>query len=208
MATLLRDHESIIQASTADGTCRLEHLTSLHDYAKSHGGDFPQITLDDTLSIPTRQDGKDAVTWRPVSDSDLIKGRALTPLGERRLLEHFVGGPVWLTEMDHLSVPFYQAYTDPGRTKARCADLLFGKGEVLGLGERHLSAGGVWDALDLHQVPDKEKYRWYAKIRESKPWQTVGWGMGIERFLAWVFQHDDIRDTLIVPRLKGMSFAP
>ncbi|KUL89395.1 hypothetical protein ZTR_04440 [Talaromyces verruculosus] len=172
VARLLRDHESIIQASTTDGTGRLDHLTSLHDYAKSHGGGFPQITLDDALPLPTMQDGKDAIAWRP------------------RLLEHFGGGPVWLTEMDHLSVPFYQAYTDPGRTKARCADLLLGKGEVLGLGERHVSVGEVWDALDLHQVPDKEKYRWYAEIRESKPLETVGWGMGIERFLAWVFRHD------------------
>ncbi|PCG93817.1 Aminoacyl-tRNA synthetase, class II (D/K/N) [Penicillium occitanis (nom. inval.)] len=208
VARLLRDYEAIIQASTADGTGRLDHLTSLHDYAKSHGGGFPQITFDDALSLPTMQDGKDAITWRPVSESDLSKGRTLTPLGEKRLLEHFGGGPVWLTEMDHLSVPFYQAYTDPGHTKARCADLLLGKGEVLGLGERHVSAGEVWDALDLHRVPDKEKYRWYAGIRESKPLQTVGWGMGIERFLAWVFRHDDIRDMLIVPRLKGMSFAP
>lgn len=209
VATILRDHASLIRASTADGTGRVDHLTSLHDYAKSHGGGFPQITLDDTLSLSTMQNSQAAIIWRPVSESesDSCKGRTLTPLGERRLLEHF-GGPVWLTEMDHLSVPFYQAYSDPARTKARCADLLLGQGEVLGLGERHISADEVRDALERHQVPDASKYKWYLDIREDKPVQTVGWGMGIERFLAWVFRHDDIRDLLIVPRLKGMSFAP
>ncbi|EEA25265.1 L-asparaginase, putative [Talaromyces marneffei ATCC 18224] len=208
VATLLRDHAALIQASTADGSGRLDHLTSLHDYAKSHGGRFPQIALDDALSLPTMQNTKAEIIWRPVSDSDSSKGRTLTPLGERRLLEHFGGGPVWVTEMDHLSVPFYQAYTDSARRKARCADLLLGSGEVLGLGERHVSADEVRHALNLHQVADKGKYKWYTDVRESKPLQTVGWGMGIERFLAWVFRHDDIRDLLIVPRLKGMSFAP
>lgn len=125
---------------------------------------------------------------------------------ELKLIEHF-GGAVWLTEMDHLSVPFYQAFVDEDRTKARCADILFGNGEILGLGERHVLAKDVLAALQQHEVP-VDGYAWYTEIRKQKPILTTGWGMGIERFLAWVFQHDDIRDMTIVPRMKGFTFAP
>lgn len=109
--------------------------------------------------------------------------------------------------MDHLSVPFYQAYTNETCAKSRCADLLLGNGEVLGLGERHMLAKDVLTALRQHEVPT-EPYAWYMEIRDRKPALTTGFGMGIERFLAWVFQHNDIPDLAIIPRMKGYSFAP
>lgn len=32
--------------------------------------------------------------------------------------------------------------------------------------------------------------------------------MGMERYLAWIMKHDDIRDMAIIPRMKRMKFAP
>ena len=37
---------------------------------------------------------------------------------------------------------------------------------------------------------------------------TSGFGMGIERFLAWVLRHDDIRDMQILPRVNGKAVIP
>ena len=31
--------------------------------------------------------------------------------------------------------------------------------------------------------------------------------MSIERFVAWVFQHDDIRDLITTPQTRGLTFA-
>jgi aspartyl/asparaginyl-tRNA synthetase len=115
-----------------------------------HGESFPQITLTDALHLPEM----DSRTWKHVVPSDHSKGRIITRLGELRFIKHF-GGGVWLTEMDHLSVPFYQAYTDNTCTKARCADLLLGNGEVLGLGQRHILANDILAALEQHEVPAK-----------------------------------------------------
>lgn len=50
--------------------------------------------------------------------------------------------------------------------------------------------------------------QWYMEIRNMKALQTTGWVLGVEQFLAWVLQHDDIRDISIIPRLKGSRFAP
>lgn len=198
LSTLLRDHHDLIQ-STA-GSC--DHLRAIMELHRSNGGKFPQVTLDDALKLPEMDDN----TWEYVVPSEPQKGRTINRRGEVKLIQHF-GGIVWLTEMDHLSVPFYQAYTDDKHTKGRCADLLLGYGEVLGLGERHMLTSDVKAALHQHEVPP-ESYSWYMDIRDIRPILTSGWGMGTERFLAWVFQHNDIRDMAIIPRMKGFSFAP
>jgi aspartyl/asparaginyl-tRNA synthetase len=109
--------------------------------------------------------------------------------------------------MNHLSVPFYQAYSDDTKLEARCGDLLMGIGEMGGLRERHQISQDVEDALLHHQVP-LEPYRWYMDIREHKEMQTVGWGMGMERFMLWILGHDDVRDIALIPRLKTGKFLP
>ena len=195
---LLREHEeSIVMVAGS-----VKHLKALLDLYSSNKGHFPRITLDKALELF----GMDGSTWQYVVPSDPGKGRAITRTGELKLIEYF-GGAVWLTEPDHISVPFYQAYANRAGTKARCADLLLGNGEVLGLGERHVHAQEVTTALNRHELL-AEPYSWYLNIRKVKPVLTTGWGMGVERFLAWVFQHDDIRDLTIIPRIKGHSFAP
>lgn len=76
---------------------------------------------------------------------------------------------------------------------------------MLGLGERHVSSEEVRSALKQHEVPE-EPYKWYLDMRDQKEMRTTGWGMGIERFLAWVLRHDDIRDLVTMPRMKGYDF--
>jgi asparaginyl-tRNA synthetase len=132
--------------------------------------------------------------------------RVLTRAGERALIEHF-GGFVWLTEQDHLAVPFYQAFADAEGTKARASDLLFGLGEVVGSGERHATSQDLQRALDLHQV-DPTPYTWYAKMREDYPMQTSGFGIGTERYICWLLNHDDVRDCQILPRFNGVAVIP
>jgi L-asparaginase / beta-aspartyl-peptidase len=182
VSTFLRGYEEHILASA--GTT--DHLKTLLDQYRSNSGKFPQVTLNDALNPPEIHSG----CWKYVVPSDPGKGRAITRAGELKLIEHF-GGIVWLTEMDHLTVPFYQAYSDETCAKARCADLLLGNGEVLGLGKRHMLSKDVMTALRKHEVP-MGPYAWYMQMRDTKPALTTGWGMGVERFLAWILQHDDI----------------
>ncbi|XP_072020393.1 asparagine--tRNA ligase-like [Amphiura filiformis] len=117
------------------------------------------------------------------------------------------GGAVWLTEMDHLAVPFYQSYTDATRQKSLAADLLIGLGETLGLGERHATAAEVEQALDHHAVP-RDSYKWYTDMRTEKPMKTSGWGMGTERYLCWLLNHNDVRDMHVIPRFKRKKYLP
>ncbi|MDA8043810.1 MAG: asparagine synthetase A [Actinomycetota bacterium] len=132
--------------------------------------------------------------------------RVLTRHGEQRLLAE-ISPFVWVTHYDHLAVPFYQGFADGNRRVARNADLLFGIGEVVGSGERHANAEEVLEALAIHQV-DPAQYRWYTDMKAERPMQTAGFGLGVERWLMWVLQAQDIREMQLVPRANGVALVP
>ncbi|OKI02726.1 hypothetical protein A6A06_16165 [Streptomyces sp. CB02923] len=177
---------------TASVAARLSALTGdlshLRDMAARDS--FPRITFAEACEVVD-----------PEYVSEPEPGvRTLARGGEHQLIERF-GGAVWVTHMPALAVPFYQAGDDDGT--ARCADLLFGLGEVVGCGERHATKEATLRALDEHHVaPDK--YDWYLHMKDAAPMRTAGFGLGLERFLAWVLQHDDVRDLHVMPRLKGV----
>ncbi|PNP43201.1 hypothetical protein TGAMA5MH_05136 [Trichoderma gamsii] len=196
--SLLREHADAIRAYAGSTS----HLDSLIQLYKSNGNAFPTITLDEALALPEMTDDM----WKYAVEGEPQFGRSLTRKGERMLIEKY-GGACWLLEMDHLSVPFYQAYTDDGFKKARCGDLLLGLGEVVGCGQRHQTEEEALQALAQHEV-DPQEYAWYLEMRRTKPLTTTGWGIGTERFLSWVMQHDDIRDIQLLPRLKGVECNP
>lgn len=130
--------------------------------------------------------------------------RTLTRAGERELMAR-CGQFLWVTHWDQMAVPFYQAVDDAGR--ALNADLLFGPGEVIGAGQRHTTGEQVADALRTHGVA-AENYDWYVEMKHVAPMETSGFGLGIERFLMWLLQHDDIRDMQIFPRENGRQISP
>ncbi|KAI4889606.1 hypothetical protein NFI96_014626, partial [Prochilodus magdalenae] len=183
---MLKNHSKIIESSA--GT-----LSHAHAMLKRLEEPLPRVTLDQAI---TMLPSADCLEW--VQEGQPQFGRKLTRKGERILIEKY-GGAVWLTEMDHLGVPFYQAYVEgSSRNKAKAADLLLGLGETVGLGERHSTPEMVQEALRHHAVPE-ESYKWYINMRQVIPLSTSGWGMGTERYLCWLLQHDDVRDMQIIP---------
>jgi aspartyl/asparaginyl-tRNA synthetase len=176
--------EEPVAAGLATVAGSLEHVEAVAADAR-----FPRITFAEAVKI---LDGRHVEEKAPGAP-------AITRAGERELMAH-AGGPVWLTHPPHLSVPFYQAVESDGT--ARCADLLMGIGEVVGCGERHATRTETEVALALHGVAASE-YEWYLRMKESAPLTTAGFGLGLERFLLWAIDHDDIRDLHVMPRLKG-----
>lgn len=187
--TILDEYGRELSAVSPD----ISHLERMADWS----GPFPRVTFDEALQLLADCQGctKGTDNWR-----------ALTRHGEHRLME-IVNEFVWVTHLDHLSVPFYQAFGDDDRQTASCADLFFGMGEVVGSGERHRSGDEVQRALELHAVPRKD-YAWYADMKNEFPLRTAGFGMGIERYLMWVLSHDDIRDIPLISRVDEESSWP
>ncbi|XP_036408698.1 uncharacterized protein LOC118794546 [Megalops cyprinoides] len=194
---MLKRHSDIILKS-AGTLCHIQDLLKKLDGQTP----LPRVTLEEAIPM---MPSEDCLEW--VQDGEPHFGRKLTRKGERVLIERY-GGAVWLMEMDHLGVPFYQAYVEgSGKRKAKAADLLLGLGETIGLGERHSTAEMVQESLKHHAVPE-DSYKWYINMREIKPLLTSGWGMGTERFLCWLLQHNDVRDMHIIPRMKAKKYMP
>ena len=157
---------------------------------------FPRIRFDEAL---------EALHHNPLYMTKHPAGfDIINHLGELALINIYAG-PVWLTHLPQLSVPFYQA-DEPGTEYALCADLLMGIGETVGAGERHLDQDGVFAALAKRKV-DPASYAWYLKMRDIHPLKTSGFGMGIERYILWLLEHNDIRDCQLFPRFNGVEFA-
>ena len=161
---------------------------------------FPRVTFDEAVNL---------LVDRPAAIHHDEGWRTLTRAGERLLMER-IGGPLWVTHWDHLAVPFYQAYDDQCRddqARALNGDLLLGLGEVLGCGERHVTAARARRALAHHAV-DERHYAWYLQLKDSQPLRTAGFGMGVERYLAFVLQHGDVRDLQLLTRFNGVAVSP
>ena len=158
---------------------------------------FPRITVEEAMNLL----GNRECYFFPVANG----AYALTHLAEKKLLEHFKS-PCWVTHHYESAVPFYQK-TSIDQRFAECGDLLMGIGECVGCGQRHTEAADVYEALLRHNIDPKE-YDWYIQMKTHYPLQTSGFGMGLERFLAFIFKHDDIRDFQLMPRLKGILSIP
>lgn len=129
----------------------------------------------------------------------------LTSVAERIIMKK-IGSPVWLTHLPSLGVPFYQADSEI-EGYSLCADLLMGIGEVVGSGQRHVTYSQTINAIESREV-DPTPYDWYLRMKKEYPMATAGFGIGLERLLLWILCHDDIRDTQLIVRQKGLISVP
>jgi asparaginyl-tRNA synthetase len=177
----------------AAGRGDISHL----QFAADRGDAFERLTFEEAIRIVGDVDGtvRTGENWR-----------ALTRKGERLLLTR-VSQIVWVSHSDNLAVPFYQAFGDGDARTAKNADMYLGVGEVIGSGERHENADDLRKSMVMHGVNEME-YEWYVRMREEAPMRTSGFGLGVDRFLMWVLNHDDIRDMPLISRVDEPKSWP
>ena len=92
---------------------------------------------------------------------------------------------------------------DPARNDlALCVDVLApeGYGEVIGGGERMSSHELLLQRIGEHNLPP-EAFDWYLDLRKYGSVPHAGFGMGIERCVAWVCGLEHVRETIPFPRM-------
>ncbi|MBT4842528.1 MAG: asparagine--tRNA ligase, partial [Anaerolineae bacterium] len=90
----------------------------------------------------------------------------------------------------------------PGRPEAcKSVDLLApeGYGEIIGGSERMSDPDLLLQRLHEHGLPE-ESFKWYLELRKFGSVPHSGFGMGIERTVAWICGTDHIRETIPFPR--------
>src|SRR3954470_14918418 len=75
-----------------------------------------------------------------------------------------------------------------------------GYGEVIGGGERATSLEFLEEQLKIHELP-REAFEWYLDLRRYGSVPHAGFGMGVERCVAWMCGIEHIRETIPFPRM-------
>jgi asparaginyl-tRNA synthetase len=75
-----------------------------------------------------------------------------------------------------------------------------GYGEIIGGGQRIHDLDLLLKRLDEHKLP-REAFDWYVDLRKFGSVPHAGFGMGIERFVAWMCGLEHIRETIAFPRM-------
>ncbi len=77
-----------------------------------------------------------------------------------------------------------------------------GFGEIIGGGERATDLEFLKDQVRKHQLPD-EVFSWYYDLRRYGSVPHAGFGLGLERTVAWICNLPHVRETIPFPRLMG-----
>jgi asparaginyl-tRNA synthetase len=75
-----------------------------------------------------------------------------------------------------------------------------GYGEIIGGGQRIHNLDLLLKRLEEHKLP-REAFEWYLDLRKFGSVPHAGFGMGIERFVAWMCGLEHIRETIAFPRM-------
>ena len=75
-----------------------------------------------------------------------------------------------------------------------------GYGEIIGGGQRIHDLELLLKRLEEHNLP-KEAFDWYVDLRKYGSVPHAGFGMGVERCVAWICGLDHVRETIAYPRM-------
>ena len=92
---------------------------------------------------------------------------------------------------------FYMEPDPQNPNLALCVDVLApeGYGEIIGGSQRIASYDLLKKRIEEHQLP-LEAFSWYLDLRRYGSVPHSGFGMGIERAVAWVCGLDHVRETI------------
>jgi asparaginyl-tRNA synthetase len=105
----------------------------------------------------------------------------------------------------HFPTAIKAFYFERDKERPECAlgaDLIApeGYGEIIGGGERAMDLEFVEKQIESHNLP-KEAFEWYLDLRRFGTVPHAGFGMGIERCVAWMCGIEHVRETIPFPRM-------
>ena len=150
---------------------------------------FPRISYDD--AVAALQARGLPITW----------GGDFGGPDETMLSEQY-DRPVMVHRYPSAVKAFYMK-PDPARPEvALGVDILApeGYGEIVGGGERLADLDLLLQRIREHDLP-QEAFEWYVDLRRYGTVPHGGFGMGIERVVAWICKLEHVRETIPYPRM-------
>ena len=125
------------------------------------------------------------------------------------VLTRMFGQPVMVYNWPREVKAFYMKEDETDLGYAKGVDLLApeGYGEVVGGGERETDIKKLTDKIEEHKLP-MEVFGWYLDLRRYGNVPHSGFGLGLERLVAWICGLPHIRETIPFPRAFGRGLFP
>ncbi len=150
---------------------------------------FPRITYEEAVDVLQRK-------GNPAKRGDDFGAE------DETILSKEFDRPVIVHRYPAALKAFYME-TDPARPDlALCMDVLApeGYGEIIGGGQRIHQHEKLLARIHEHHLP-VEAFQWYLDLRRYGSVPHAGFGMGIERAVAWICGLDHVRETIPFPRM-------
>ena len=150
---------------------------------------FPRISYDE--AVQTLQAAGSEIQWGGDFGG-----------GDETILSQQFDSPVMVHRYPSEVKAFYMQ-PDPARPEvALCVDVLApeGYGEIIGGGQRIHEKALLLERLGQHGLP-VEPFQWYLDLRTYGTAPHAGFGMGIERVVAWICKLDHLREAIAFPRM-------
>ncbi len=164
----------------------LERNTAVLESVKAP---FPRISYDDAVA-------RLAQLGQTVAAEDDFGAEHETVLSQQ------FDRPVIVHRYPKACKAFYMK-ADPTRpNRALCMDVLApeGYGEIIGGGQREDDLTVLESTINAHHLPP-EAFEWYLDLRRFGSFPHSGFGLGIERTVAWLCGLSHVRETIPFPRL-------
>ena len=150
---------------------------------------FPRVLYEEAVSLLQKK-------GNPIQIGDDFGG------DEETLLSNEFDRPAIIHRYPSAIKAFYMQ-NDPVRPElALCLDVLApeGYGEIIGGGQRIHEYDKLMARIREHKLPE-QAFRWYLDLRRYGSVPHAGFGMGIERVVAWICGLDHVRETIPFPRM-------
>jgi asparaginyl-tRNA synthetase len=150
---------------------------------------FPRITYDDAIKV--LQKAGNPAKWGDDFGGD-----------EETIISKEFDRPVIIHRYPTAMKAFYMA-TDPARPELSLSfDMIApeGYGEIIGGGERLADYDTLIKRLREHNLPE-ESFQWYLDLRRYGSVPHAGFGLGLERTVAWICGTEHIREVIPFPRM-------
>ena len=150
-----------------------------------------------------RLDYSDAVTVLQGKGSSIRWGEDLGAEDEALIVEDY-DKPVFVMNYPKEAKAFYMKENPADPRTVLCDDLLApeGYGEIIGGSQRE----DDYDKL-LHRIREEglpeDAYGWYLDLRKYGTFVHAGFGLGLERTVAWIAGAPHLRETIAFPRMMN-----
>jgi asparaginyl-tRNA synthetase len=155
---------------------------------------FPRLDYGDAVKILQEK-------GQPIQWGDDLGAPDETLLGEMH------DRPVFIMNYPKAAKAFYMKENPADPRTVLCDDLIApeGYGEIIGGSQREDDHDRLLARIREHGLPE-DTYRWYLDLRKYGTFPHSGFGLGLERTVAWVTGRPHIREMIPFPRMLNRLY--